>query len=181
MDNSICNTNNNSCSCNGLGNSCICPPGPIGPKGATGAIGPTGPTGGAIPLQFANIVTSSSHYSMNSPIPLTLTTSQVPSISVSGLNLVLDGQGNYLINVNATFTSTPSQGNYQEVVFRLVEALTGKVIAQSTNASITDILFGPVSAGTIVTTLGDPITLNFIVSSTSGEIIDFSVQVVKIG
>lgn len=169
MENYMCNT------------TCICPPGAVGPKGATGPMGPTGPTGGAIPLQFVNIRTSSSQYCINTPIPIVLTTNSTPTISLSGNNLVLAGQGNYLIIANATFTSTPPQDNYQPVVFRIIDSFTNQVIAQSTNASITDVLFGPVSIGTIVTTLGDPISLSFIVASTSGEIIDFSVQVVKIG
>lgn len=181
MTNSMCNTNNNRCGCNNSGNTCICPPGAVGPKGATGPMGPTGPTGGAIPLQFVNIIASSSQYSINTPISIVLATNSTPSISLSGNNLVLAGLGNYLILANATFTSTPTINNYETVVFRIVNTLTNQVIAQSTNASISDLLSGPVSLSTAVTTLGDPISLSFIVSSTSGKIIDFSIQVIKIG
>lgn len=171
MENAMCN----------VGNSCICPPGAVGPKGATGPTGPTGATGGAIPLQFVNITTNSSKYSINTSIPIALTTNSTSSISLSGNNLVLASLGNYLINANATFTSTPVQGNYYPVVFQLINSLTNQVIAESSNANISDTLYGPVSLGTVITTLGDPINLSFIVSSTSGEIINFSIQVVKIG
>ncbi|MGL4912526.1 MAG: collagen-like triple helix repeat-containing protein [Romboutsia sp.] len=181
MENSMCNTNSNRCNYNNSGNSCICPPGAVGPKGATGPAGPTGPTGGAIPLQFVNIIASSSQYTINTPIALTLTTNATPAISLSGNSLVLAGLGNYLIIANATFTSTPILSNYETVVFKMINALTNQVIAESTNSSISDLLSGPVSLGTVVTTLGDPIALNFIVSSTSGQIIDFSIQVIKIG
>ncbi|MGL5692944.1 MAG: collagen-like triple helix repeat-containing protein [Peptostreptococcaceae bacterium] len=167
--------------CNNTSTSCICPPGAIGPRGVTGPIGPTGPTGGAIPLQFVNIKTSSLQYSINTPIPIVLTTNPTQSISLSGNNLILAGQGNYLILANATFTSTPTLDTYQSVVFRIIDALTNQVIAESTNSSISDLLSGPVSLSTIVTTLGDPISLSFIISTTSGQIINFSVQVIKIG